>query len=168
MNRNLLLIGLGMLLVTALVGIFLSQVGEPEVEQPIAFNHKKHIDNGLTCSVCHQYVEKYASAGLPKGEICLLCHMVPLSENPEEQKVRDYAERGEEIPWKRVYKLADHAYFSHMRHVTLGKVECVACHGNMPERSTPLTRPIVKMTMDFCLNCHEQTKASRDCIACHR
>ncbi|MBI1909480.1 MAG: cytochrome c3 family protein [Deltaproteobacteria bacterium] len=139
------------------------------VSQPIAFNHKVHVAGlGLDCTHCHVGVETTPFATLPTAEICLGCHSTPLSQNPEEEKVRLYGEERGEIPWQRLTRLPDHVYFSHQRHVTFGKVACEACHGKMPERVTPPSRAPVELSMDDCLGCHRQKGASEDCILCHR
>src|SRR3990172_3448010 len=50
-------------------------VSDDDVKQPIAYNHRVHIENaGLKCQECHLYVETMASATLPSIEICRTCH----------------------------------------------------------------------------------------------
>jgi hypothetical protein len=87
-------------------------------------------------------------------------------EKPGVQAVRQYAERGREIPWVRVYKfaVAAHAKFRHAPHVR-AKIECSTCHGNVAEM-TVATRQ-VQHTMGTCLSCHRENQASEDCAACH-
>ncbi len=148
--------------------VFGTKATTPAVTQPIAYNHQKHLAAGLTCDTCHQYYEQYSVAGLPKTDVCMTCHAAPLASSPEEEKVRAYGERGEEIPWVKVHRIPEHSYFSHRRHVTLGKVDCAVCHGDMTQRTTPVTKPAVSLTMDWCVSCHEQRQAATDCSACHR
>ncbi len=52
--------------------------------QPIAFNHAKHVANGLACADCHSGAEQQARAGLPTVETCRSCHESALTESPEE------------------------------------------------------------------------------------
>ena len=78
------------------------------------------------------------------------------------------AEKGEEIPWQRVYRMPGHVFFSHQRHVTLAKVQCPICHGAIEKAVTPPTRPAVNQEMDWCIACHESRQVSVDCNACHR
>ena len=148
--------------------MFVTKDSLPAVTQPIAYNHQKHLAVGLTCDNCHQYYERYAVAGLPKTELCMTCHAASLTDSPEEGKVRAYGDRGQEIPWIKVHNIPDHSYFSHQRHVTLGKLDCAVCHGDMTQRTTPVTRPAVSLTMGWCVSCHEQRQATTDCNACHR
>ncbi len=71
--------------------------------------------------------------GCPSVSSCMGCHIIVQGRNkPEEvQKLRDYWDRGESIPWVRIYKVADHVKFPHMRHVAkdAGALECQECHG---------------------------------------
>lgn len=138
--------------------------------QPIAFNHKAHVSQGLDCSTCHRYVREQAFATLPTLETCLMCHSTKVSDNPEEAKIREFAAKKEPLKWVRLYRLSPDAaaYFSHRRHVTLGKVECATCHGPMAERTTPPAKALVSFSMDFCIDCHEQKKVATTCVNCHR
>ncbi|RPI99871.1 MAG: hypothetical protein EHM36_15405, partial [Deltaproteobacteria bacterium] len=137
-----------------------------KTEQPVAFNHKKHADQGLECDACHRFYKTQTFSGLPSLAVCLECHQEPVTQSPEEEKIRQYAKRGEEIPWKRIYQQPDHVFFSHRRHVVLGKMECKSCHGNMGEMEKPPAKPFVLMTMDWCMDCHAERKVTNDCQAC--
>ena len=140
----------------------------PAVVQPIQFSHKAHVDKGLPCDGCHQSVEKAACAGMPSTETCMMCHQSAITDNPEEEKVRQYAEKSMQIPWQRIYEVPGHVYFSHRRHVTLGRIDCVRCHGNVGESAAPLTVAALPISMDRCMDCHAQHGAASDCNACHR
>lgn len=136
--------------------------------QPIAFPHNRHAgDFGIDCMYCHFSAERSPAAGVPAVRTCMGCHAaVPGSVNPEEvAKLRGFWERGEAIPWRRIYKLPEHVQFPHMRHVAAG-VECAACHGPVEEIGViqNVYRPL---TMGWCLGCHLETGASRDCAVCH-
>jgi len=136
-------------------------------DQPIAFNHKKHQEQGVDCITCHPYFKDQTFSGLPTISTCLECHKEPLTKDPEEEKIRQFAKKGEEIPWKRLYQQPDHVFYSHRRHVVLGKMECQTCHGNIGQSEKPASRPLTKMTMKWCMNCHAKAKASNDCLVCH-
>ncbi len=138
--------------------------------QPIQFNHKAHVSKGLDCAVCHRYVREQAFASLPPLQVCMMCHAAKMSANPEEGKIREFAAKNEPLKWVRLYRLSPDAaaYFSHRRHVTLGKIDCVTCHGPMPERTTPPTKALVNFSMDFCINCHRQKHVATACVNCHR
>lgn len=135
--------------------------------QPIAYNHKKHIDAGLDCPTCHTGIaEGQARARIPTIDICLGCHAS--DDNPKTKIVRDFAEKNEPIPWQRVYQLPDHVYFSHRRHVASAGLDCSVCHGNMKEREVPVTRQAVPISMTRCVECHRAKGVATDCLACHR
>lgn len=159
--------GLALLLALAAVAVFAaSRTGE----QPIRFNHKAHVSKGLDCTICHRYVREQSFASLPTLEICLMCHATQISQNPEEGKIREFAGKKEPLRWVRLYRLSPDAsvYFSHRRHVTQGKVDCVTCHGPMPERTSPPPKALVTFSMDFCLDCHRQKQVATTCVNCHR
>jgi hypothetical protein len=79
-----------------------------------------------------------------------------------------FGARGEPVPWRRIYDLPDHVYFSHRRHVTVARIECAECHGDVPNLTRPASYPLVDHTMDWCTGCHVARGASTDCIHCHR
>jgi hypothetical protein len=72
-----------------------------------------------------------------------------------------------EISWKRIYEQPDHVFFSHRRHAVLGKIPCKTCHGEIGQSGRPPARPWVKMTMGWCMECHEKNKVTNDCLTCH-
>ncbi|MFQ6093253.1 MAG: cytochrome c3 family protein [bacterium] len=151
-----------------LIGINLVMTGEGSREQPIEFSHQKHVGElELDCSECHRYYKDHETAGLPDIEVCLECHSEAVTESREEEKIRTYAEKGQGIPWERIYLMPDHVFFSHRRHVTLGKLGCSPCHGEMGKKTAPLTKPEVNLSMGFCTDCHRKMGANRDCLACH-
>lgn len=165
------LIGLGLLVALLLavgIGVALSRKPSNPV-QPVAFSHKIHAGElKLPCIMCHQSAGSQTFAGLPQTEMCMACHTAALTQNPEEKKIRQYATKGDKIPWQRIYQMPGYVFFSHRRHVALGKVECSTCHGNMAEQRTPPTQPLVNQTMAWCIDCHQERRASVDCNACHK
>ena len=156
-------------LVAIAAPLFPSLIGRANVIQPIAFNHKKHAgEMSLPCTTCHQAVKEQTFASLPQTGTCMTCHAAALTKNPEEEKIRQYAAKNEKIAWKRIYRMPDHVFFSHRRHVVSAKIECVTCHGKMAELTEPPTRPLVQQTMSWCIACHQEKRASVDCNACHK
>jgi hypothetical protein len=136
-------------------------------EQPISFNHKKHLEQGLECDACHRFYKTQTFSGIPDLNTCLECHKEPATKSKEEEKIRQFKKKGEEIPWRRIYEEPDHVFFSHRRHVVLGKIPCQACHGKIGQSERPPTKPWVKMTMKWCMDCHAKNKVTNDCLACH-
>lgn len=138
-------------------------------EQDIQYNHKIHIEEaGLECIDCHLNVATNARASIPNIGICVDCHDDIEVENEEERKVADYVTRNVEIPWKQIHQVPDHVYFSHRRHVLLGKIECIECHGDVANMEKPFVMAYAEIDMSWCLDCHEQGKVSEDCSVCHR
>ena len=60
------------------------------------------------------------------------------------------------IEWVRIHNLPDHAYFNHAQHVTVGKVECQACHGPVEEMA--VVQQYSPLSMGWCINCHRQSE----------
>ena len=159
------LLGLAIGSALLLLGITYSTSSKPG--QPIAFNHKKHVDQGLECDACHKYYKTQSFSGMPDISVCLECHKEPVTKSPEEEKIRQFAKRGEEIPWRRIYGEPDHVFYSHQVHVVLAKIECKTCHGSIAQSEKPPIRPFVDMTMGWCMRCHKEKKVSNDCLTCH-
>jgi len=162
------------IVITVVVGLSIVLLGCGEQvpvgsgPQPIEFNHQKHLVMGLDCTICHTQVTTKAVAGPPSVETCMMCHAQPLTDNPQEEIIRTTAKAGKELKWRQITLVPDYVYFSHARHVAVGKIECENCHGDMSTRTVPLTRPAVMPSMEFCIGCHSRRTVSVDCVACHR
>jgi len=140
----------------------------PSIAQPIAFNHQKHTGElEIPCDVCHEFYATGQHSGLPALTTCLECHEEPVTESAEEQKIRDLAEAGQLDVFPKLFKLPDHVFYTHRRHAALGEIPCATCHGGIAETTTPPERPLVRITMDFCIDCHEQQQIRSECTSCH-
>ena len=150
---------------------------EQEVEdaggvQPIAFPHNVHVQTyQMECQYCHFSAERSVDAGIPPVQVCAGCHQaIPGAQNPQEvAKVMDAWRAGETIPWVRIYKVADHVHFPHMRHVGVAQISCQECHGPVEtmgaiEEKDPAWGGD---NMGWCISCHVERGASRDCTVCH-
>lgn len=139
------------------------------ISQPIAFNHLAHTKTAeLECDVCHRYVKEQEFAGCPEREICAACHESPLTESAAEATLLEYLKSGKSIPWRRLYDIPDHVYYSHRRHVTVAKLDCSECHGPIGQSTTPPEAPLKTISMALCTSCHEKQNVSVDCNGCHR
>jgi hypothetical protein len=157
---------LGPILVIA-IGLGLA-MGPRPLEQPIAFNHRLHVEEmGAECTDCHLYALSGVRATIPNIAVCADCHEEAQGESAAEAKLVEYIQAGEPIPWVKVTTMPDHVYFSHRRHAAIAGIECDTCHGPVGQRSEPVVRPAVDMSMDYCMDCHEASGASNDCIWCH-
>lgn len=137
--------------------------------QPIAYNHNKHVEEvGLTCFDCHPLAPTHEKASIPNIDYCRNCHENAMTDSKEEQKLVEYIRNDRPVPWIQVHRVPDHAYFSHRRHVSLGKIACQDCHGDVNRMTAPFTKPHVPIKMEFCVDCHEERQVTTDCAACHR
>lgn len=157
----------GIILFVLVAVFFLGTVMGRGVKQPIKFNHKTHKEQGLECTSCHQYVRERTFAGSPRIEVCLECHEEPITESPEEAKIQQYAKEKKEIPWVPLYRSPKHVFFTHRRHVAVAGIQCETCHGKIGEMDKPPAKPLKTLSMSACMDCHRDTGADNDCLACH-
>ncbi|MFQ6674657.1 MAG: cytochrome c3 family protein [Fidelibacterota bacterium] len=137
--------------------------------QPISFNHEVHVEGeDLDCTLCHTQVMKRSRATLPRIKICQKCHYEPITETESERTLLAFASEGREVPWRRIYQVPRHVYFSHRRHVKLGNIPCESCHGDVRKLTEPPEYPLIAPTMGYCTKCHEEHQITNDCLACHR
>ena len=141
-----------------------TQSAEPAA-QPLAFSHRLHTrDYEIRCQYCHAYARRGPVAGIPSVQRCIGCHSTIAVEQPEIVKLTEYWEEREPIPWIRVHDLPDYVRFTHKRHVQAG-VGCQVCHGEVEQMDAAVqTAPL---TMGWCVTCHEEREASKDCLICH-
>jgi hypothetical protein len=107
----------------------------PEAKQPVAFDHKVHVhDVQLDCVDCHITVASGPIASIPDIRTCWNCHAMTLTEHAEIRKVKDYYDKGQDIPWQRVWGWVEesHVRFNHAPHVR-EEIECAACHGDVSQ-----------------------------------
>jgi len=155
--------------VLAVSGMAVAKLARTSVEQPIAFNHRLHVTElGNVCTDCHLYAESGVRATIPNLEVCSFCHEEAQTDSPEEAKLVEFVQNGERIPWRKVYWVPSHVYFSHRRHTAIAGLACAECHGAMEERVLPVSEPAVPVTMDGCMDCHYEKGAPNDCLLCHR
>ena len=122
------------------------------VEQPVPFSHQHHAGElGIDCRYCHTGVEKQANAVVPPTHTCMTCHSQLWTNAQVLAPVRRSLASGTPIPWQRVNRLPDYAYFDHHVHVNNG-VPCAACHGDT--RRQALTVQAASLKMGWCLDCH--------------
>lgn len=149
-----------------------SEAVGPTGTQPIAFPHNTHAGSadgqfGIDCMYCHFSAERSVDAGIPPVGSCMGCHQIIAGRNnPDEvSRLREYWQNQEPIPWVRIYKVADHVHFPHMRHINAG-LECQQCHGQVQEMGV-IQEVNQTLSMGWCISCHEEQGASVDCTVCH-
>ena len=137
-------------------------------KQPIAFNHAKHVSNGVACADCHAGVQTQAKATLPSVDVCINCHQVALTNSAEEERVRTVAAAGQELNWVQLTQTPPNVFFSHRRHVAVAHLPCAECHGPMEQATKPPDRAFRVFNMAACIGCHQQHRVNADCNDCHR
>jgi mono/diheme cytochrome c family protein len=134
--------------------------------QPIEFSHAIHAGSyGIDCQFCHADARRSVYAGLPSVARCMGCHKIVAAQgNPEVQKVHEYWNRKQAIPWVRIHNLAGFVRFPHKRHVQVG-LACQTCHG--PVETMQRVAQVAPLTMGWCVTCHAERRGPLDCVACH-
>ena len=149
-------------------GLFLACGHQPPQAppQPVAFSHKLHAGtNEIGCGLCHAYAARSPIAGVPSFARCNGCHKFVDKDKPTIQLINKAFEEGRPLIWNRVYRVPDHVYFTHERHVAAG-LRCQECHG--PVEQMEIIHQVAPLTMGWCLECHHSRNAPIDCLTCHK
>ncbi len=147
------------------LGLEAPGVARDPAGQPIAFSHAHHAgQHQIECEFCHTYARRGPVAGIPSVERCVGCHRSILTDQPEIQKLLEYWENEEPIPWLRIHDLPDYVRFTHKAHVRAG-INCENCHGDV--KSMEIAQQVESLSMGWCLDCHNEREAPRDCLVCH-
>ncbi|MFT3773129.1 MAG: cytochrome c3 family protein [Minicystis sp.] len=121
-------------------------------DQPVEFDHRHHLrDDGIDCKYCHNTVYRAATAGIPSTDKCMGCHEQIWGPSPLLEMVRRSYFSGAPIPWNRVHKVPDFAYFNHAIHINKG-FGCSTCHGRVDEMAA--VYQVAPLSMGWCLDCH--------------
>jgi hypothetical protein len=149
-------------------------------EQPIKYSHKLHAGTlKIDCKYCHNAVDKSRHAMVPSASTCMNCHQIARKDKPEIVKLKKYYDEGKPIPWKRIHKVPEYAYFNHSAHVNKN-IDCISCHGDVAKME--VVEQVHAFTMGKCLECHREPaqkmpyikdvasikKGPEDCGSCHR
>ncbi len=149
-----------------------------DVPQPIEFPHDVHVKiNEINCMYCHTYARRSKVAGIPPVSKCMGCHKIVATDKPRIQKLTEYWEKGEPIPWKKVHDLPDYVHFTHEKHLKrfvfdkdfpVENVDqvCGLCHGDVKQHT--VAQKVKPLTMGFCRRCHEANGGPGDCWECHK
>jgi hypothetical protein len=139
----------------------------PAAQQPIEFPHNVHAGKQIACTeYCHEGVTSGPVAGLPSVRTCMICHNAIATDRPRIQQITQMREKGLDLAWQRVYgyPAPAHVRFDHAPHIR-AKVECTTCHGDIAGQTVAQLN--VDLNMGFCVTCHQERKASIDCLTCH-
>jgi c(7)-type cytochrome triheme protein len=173
-----LYLGLGLGVLVLLISVVASHRAAG-VQQPLPFNHAKHMKGDWKCANCHPFVDQQAYAGLPRAVDCVDCHEKEMPKHPDSRAMRQMTDRlrllvaeHKDLPWVQVHRTAEYVYFSHRRHVEVAKLDCKVCHGDVAKMTKPFTEPAFPAAetrkMAWCTQCHQRKRASTDCASCHR
>lgn len=134
--------------------------------QPVVFSHARHAgDLKVDCLYCHRSAAASSAATVPPMQLCMSCHQNLAHETRETRKLLAYWEEQQPIRWVRLQRLPDFVYFTHEMHLRAG-LQCTNCHGAV--EGMPDTPRAASYEMGWCLSCHQQQGASRDCWTCHK
>ncbi|MHC4597703.1 MAG: cytochrome c3 family protein [Planctomycetota bacterium] len=103
------------------------------VQQPFAFNHRLHKEEGVACLECHTFADRSQRAGIPTLEHCMKCHA-----------------KGKETPGAAVKRPESPVPFNHAVHLEDEDTECSSCH-ELEEGADLPAFP----TAEVCYDCHE-------------
>jgi len=155
-------------LVAGLGGLVLAcrRASPPATPQPVPFSHRVHAGlNQIGCGMCHSYAARSPIAGVPSSARCHGCHKFVDKNKPDIQAINKAFGEGKPIVWNRVYRVPDHVYFTHERHVA-ASVGCQHCHG--PVEQMDIIERVAPLTMGWCVECHHTRNADTDCLTCHK
>jgi hypothetical protein len=97
-----------------------------------------------------------------------MCHRAPQGDSAEAARVTELLEAGDPLRFNKLFRLPDHVFYTHRRHVGIAELECSNCHGAIAETERPPDRALVRVSMDSCMDCHRERGQTLDCNACHR
>jgi hypothetical protein len=158
----------GFFVLTGAVSVWFSTPRVARAGQPIAFNHKKHVEElELACSTCHQFYEKETFSGLPGADICSSCHQEAVGKSKEEAKLVRLLQSGAPLEWTSLFRQPAHIFYSHRRHVVAARIQCATCHGSIAASTSP-PQSVRRLQMQDCLDCHRRSGVATDCTTCHR
>jgi hypothetical protein len=127
--------------------------------QPIEYSHKLHAgEMGMDCRYCHAYTERGPHGGVPPTQTCMNCHSQVKKDSPKLEALRTSWAKGTSVPWVRIHKTPDFAYFNHSAHVGLGVGEnraaigCETCHGRIDQME--VVKQTQPLSMSWCIDCH--------------
>lgn len=135
----------------------------PAPAQPIAFNHKQHIQTAkMSCNDCHEPRGNGSTLAMPQAASCMRCHNTVATDNPDIKRVAEAAKNEDPIQWVRVYRVPSFVTFSHKTH---SAAACEQCHGPVAERTAIALEK--DTNMGTCIACHQAKGAPSTCDTCH-
>jgi hypothetical protein len=156
-------------ILTAAIGVLYSKGSADLIgtdEQPLRFSHEVHAGRlNVECLYCHRSAGQSSTAGIPSMQLCMGCHQNLTAETKDTAALVEHWKRKTPVSWVRLQRLPDFVYFTHERHLAHG-FQCTTCHGHVDHM--PYTPRAATYEMGWCLSCHQERGASRDCWTCHK
>ncbi|MBL7024874.1 MAG: cytochrome c3 family protein [Candidatus Marinimicrobia bacterium] len=137
--------------------------GQTAPENALIFSHDLHVnEEGLDCLDCHpdDDVENSMLATdrlLPDEDACMTCH-----DDWQEDETCERCHTGEQPFVARIFP-PENFLFPHQSHLSVAKLECEICHGNMSDIENTPPQPL----MADCISCHIDRSVSTACQDCH-
>lgn len=144
----------------------------------LRFPHPLHIEQGLSCSDCHQLDPEGALYDVPDHGTCGACHDVEMENGAEVDLLETSWIRQEPKecsgchPSTRIAQaeaLASPPTYAigpiHFSHTTHGAQACSTCHGDLGTSKSALSANLPSMAT--CVTCHAQAEAPNTCETCH-
>jgi hypothetical protein len=120
------------------------------------------------CVACHRKAWTGHIASIPSVTVCSSCHAdKPRTNSKQEKRLREYIDRGEDIPWLQITAMDPHTHFSHKAHVRYAGYACTLCHNDILQQDSQQTA-VQEFTMSNCIRCHEENNAANECLTCHK
>lgn len=143
-----------------------SPAAPPAPMQPLPYSHQLHVGElGLDCATCHANADPGNLMTFPATQTCMDCHTDIAIEKEPIQRLTQYHEAQEQIPWERVYQVLPGVNWSHRTHLDAG-VDCTSCHGAVAEMPQ-MQQATAVTSMASCMSCHEAQGAPNTCVTCH-
>ncbi len=167
MKRRYLLFG-GLLLAVLLTALARKEPppqiwpGDEEL-QGLKFSHTFHVkEASIACEDCHKAAKTSTLATdnlISTHDNCVSCHEDQINNNcgychVKPDSIEPVKPRAVDIT------------FSHQQHVSMKGVECVTCHKGIDEVTLATSKNLP--TMATCTSCHNDTRATNTCEACHK
>ncbi len=155
-------------------GLPRSEAVYPEQRIALAFSHRRHLAEAISCTRCHGAASTSHSSGdrlVPPEAACVGCHAIEDALAGKPTRVPSacrtchpgFDETAHRAPQASFFPRAA-LRFSHASHLAL-KIQCAECHGSFEKVDLATRDQLPKMAT--CLVCHDGRSARDRCDTCH-
>ncbi len=128
----------------------------------IVFSHKKHLDEGYPCDLCHLLVS-FTDPKRPKERVCSFCHEIGDHTKPTKDCAFCHTRTDFTSGGVTRITFSDNK-FNHKAHMQAG-IRCQACHTGQNKAKDYFD--IVIPDMENCTICHLAMGVPNECEICH-